>query len=253
MIEGSYRIERLAGGLAADRDFARARRKSLGTQAQIATVLSILSFVGAILTGGLGVIVFFPFLIWLLIVWSKSASLDRKVAKLEFAAELVHALQAEVAPGRKVKVHFNPESYDRAGTRYWSGRSQHGNTKHRYADLWFDLAFTLPEGTGVRLQRHADVKTKKGSIQGEKRRLRVQVLPNRRAWKGFRGWDGLRPLLQLNISEGFHNAPEDLQVRPKAQEDGAIRIKVEQRDADIKPREAMLVLETVLLFLASNA
>lgn len=174
--------------------------------------------------------------------------LGRQVAKATFALGLLDELYDDLHPARKSTYRLDLSSYDAGNKRYWSGRSAHGNAKHRYDDRWLRHKFQLVDGTTVVLERRADVKTRKGGIQKEKRRLYLKVRPNPATFGPVTDAQGLDELVRQRVKEGFHDPPEQIRIDPKVSDDG-LRVRISQWDAPIREHEAFQMVETVLLYL----
>lgn len=190
---------------------------------------------------------------WVLtiIFWVSSVkATGRKLAKVDFTERLLKGLKDELHPGDKLSVRFDFHAYDSAGKQIWEGRSPFGNRKVKYADKWLHLKLRLADGTRVRVRREVGVKTKKGSIQKEKRRLWLHVKPEPSLYDvdaAIADHDTLRRSLKTAVRESFHDPPEEFHVHAEeGTREGTIRVRVTQMDAPILPDECVALLEGVM-------
>lgn len=175
-------------------------------------------------------------------------------AKVDFVDGVLREFQDDVHPASKLHYHVDLRPYDADDKRYWSGTSQHGNSKYRYDDRWFRAKLHLVDGTAVVLERRADVKVRKGSVVKDKRRLYVKVMPNAKTFGSgpYQGTD-LEKMVEQTIREAFHDPPEGLKIAREADRPDLVALKVTQLDADFLPREVLVLVEAVLLYLRMRA
>jgi hypothetical protein len=201
-------------------------------------LLPPVGFIGVIITGA--------------IFANKHAKLKRSLEKLDFVRELHGRLEDELQPRRPIHLDFDLRHYDEASKMVWQGRSSHGNAKYKYSDKWLHYRGTLADGTRFEVVRQAGVKTKKGAVVKEKRRLFLEVLPDPRRYdlsllKEPRPRQRLRA--RLDVATGaFHDTPEEFHARVEAA-GGLLKLKVTQEDAPILPVEVVTILEEVVRFL----
>lgn len=183
---------------------------------------------------------------------AKHSKLKRAQEKLDFVRELHGRLEDELQPRRPVLLDFDLRHYDEASKVVWQGRSTHGNAKYKYSDKWLRYRATLADGTRFEVVRQAGVKTKKGAVVKEKRRLFLEIIPDPRRYdlgllKEPRPRHRLRA--RLDVATGaFHDEPEEFHARVEAA-DGVLKLKVTQEDAPILPQEVVTILEEVVRFL----
>lgn len=182
----------------------------------------------------------------------KHAKRKRALEKVEFVRELHRQLEDELQPRRPVLLDFDLRHYDEASKLVWEGRSSAGNRKHKYSDKWLHYRATLADGTCFRVVRQAGVKTKKGSVVKEKRRLFMEVSPDPRRYdlsqlRDERPRHRLRARLDA-ATGAFHDEPEEFHARVEAAQ-GVLKLKVTQEDAPIHPQEVVTILEEVVRFL----
>lgn len=187
-----------------------------------------------------------------LIYGTRRARRARARDKAAFSRELHERLLDELHPRRPVLLDFDLRRYDEASKRIWSGRSSAGNVKHKYSDKWLRYRAVLADGTRLEIVRQAGVKTKKGSVVKEKRRLFLSITPNPRRYalallQEQRPARRLRDRLQA-ATGAFHNDPEEFHARVQGAGD-ALRVKVTQEDAPILAREVVTIIEEVVRFL----
>ncbi|MEZ4236815.1 MAG: hypothetical protein R3F59_11805 [Myxococcota bacterium] len=171
-----------------------------------------------------------------------AAAHQRRTLHSAFVVDLMDALQDDLHPKRKVEVALDLAGYDQPAKRTWSGRSKHGNTKHRYEDRWLDLRAKLVDGTRLQVVRRADVKTRKGSVMKEKRWVSLRIQPARQV--RFEAAAVEAAALEA-AAAAFHDPPEGLVVRVSDTERG-VRIRVMQLDAPILADEVVALAEAVL-------
>lgn len=187
-----------------------------------------------------------------LIYNAKMGKLKRAREKVAFARELHDRLQDELHPRRSVILDFDLRHYDEKSKLVWSGRSIAGNEKLKYSDKWLHYRAVLADGTKLEIVRQAGVKTKKGSVVKEKRRLLLELVPNPRRYalsllQQERPARRLRARLEA-ATGAFHNDPEEFHARVQGSGD-ALRVKVTQEDAPILANEVVTIVEEVVRFL----
>ncbi len=183
---------------------------------------------------------------------AKRGKVKRAREKAAFARELHDRLSDELHPRRPVILDFDLRHYDETSKRVWSGRSSAGNQKHKYSDKWLRYRAVLADGTRLDIVRQAGVKTKKGNVIKEKRRLLLELTPNPRRYalallKQERPAKRLRARLEA-ATGAFHNDPEEFHARVQGAGD-ALRVKVTQEDAPILAGEVVTIVEEVVRFL----
>lgn len=183
---------------------------------------------------------------------AKRGKVKRAREKLAFARELHETLADDLHPRRSVVLDFDLRHYDVASKQIWSGRSSAGNAKYKYSDKWLRYRAVLADGTRLDIVRQAGVKTKKGSVVKEKRRLFLELTPNPRRY-ALSLLHQERPARRLRArleaaTGAFHNDPEEFHARVQGAAD-ALRVKVTQEDAPILAREVVTIIEEVVRFL----
>lgn len=180
---------------------------------------------------------------------------ERAREKVHFLRDLFELLKDELHQRAHLIIDFDLRHYDEKSKLTWSGRSTHGNAKYKYSDKWLVLRCMLGDGTGLEVVRQAGIKTKKGSVVKEKRRLFVSLRPNPRRYPmlGF-ARDGdeahrLRSGLKTSCRE-FTNDPEEFHAQVAATGE-TLDVKVVQEDAPIRAAEVLAVLDKALRFLDS--
>ncbi|MCW8140793.1 MAG: hypothetical protein KIT58_17975 [Planctomycetota bacterium] len=195
--------------------------------------------IGGLLTGGF--------------YWTKRGKLGRARAKVDFARELHGLLEDELHPRKAVMLDFDLRHYDETVKRVWAGRSSAGNAKYKYSDKWLHYRAVLADGTRVEVVRQAGVKTKKGHVVKEKRRLLLSLTPHPGRYAMERLKDerlGRRLRARLSAAVGaFHNDPEEFHARVDGGGGGTLRIKATQEDAPILAGEVVAIVEEVVRFL----
>lgn len=174
----------------------------------------------------------------------------RKKAKLDFATELLEGVGAEVSPFTKSELELDLSNYDESRKAFWRGKSMYGNPKAKYSDKWLTLSMVLAEGSAVRIQLESKVKTKSGGIMREKRRLFVKFLPNPDRYDMPRVLKHLHRLereVKGTARRCLSNPPEDLHSHADLN-DGTIRVRVTQWDAEIINSEIVEILRTIVHF-----
>lgn len=185
--------------------------------------------------------------------FTRRDKLRRARDKVTFAREVHALLEDELHPRRAVVLDFDLRHYDEASKKVWSGRSSHGNAKYKYTDKWFHYRAVLADGTRLDLRRQAGVKTKKGAVVKEKRRLFVALAPNPARYP-LEALGNATPRRQLQdrlrrATEAFHDAPEEFRARVEGP-GAALRVRVTQEDAPILPLEVFAVVGELMRFLA---
>lgn len=183
---------------------------------------------------------------------AKRSKVKRAREKVAFARELHDRLADELHPRRCVILDFDLRHYDEASKKIWTGRSIAGNPKHKYSDKWLHYRAVLADGTKLDIVRQAGVKTKKGAVVKEKRRLFLELTPNPRRYalsllKHERPARRLRARLEA-ATGAFHNDPEEFHARVQGAGD-SLRVKVTQEDAPILAQEVVTIVEEVVRFL----
>lgn len=183
---------------------------------------------------------------------TKRGKIKRAHEKVAFARELHDRLADELHPRRSVILDFDLRHYDEASKKIWTGRSIAGNPKHKYSDKWLHYRAVLADGTKLDIVRQAGVKTKKGNVVKEKRRLFLELTPNPRRYalallKQERPARRLRARLEA-ATGAFHNDPEEFHARVQGAGD-TLRVKVTQEDAPILAQEVVTIIEEVVRFL----
>lgn len=203
-------------------------------------------------TGG---ITFFVAVVVALVYFARRATRQRAREKVRFLGDLVDLLRDELHQRAHIIIDFDLRHYDEKSKLAWTGRSSAGNAKHKYSDKWLVLRCMLGDGTGLEVVRQAGIKTKKGSVVKEKRRLFVSLRPNPRRYPmlGF-ARDGdeahrLRSGLKTSCRQ-FHDEPEEFHAQVSTTGE-TLDVKVVQEDAPIQPAEVLAVVEKALRFLDS--
>jgi hypothetical protein len=102
----------------------------------------------------------------------------REQATVRFLSELFGLLRDELHPRAPVRFDFDLSAYDAGGKLRKETRSAAGNAKRYFSDKWLRVRVVLADGTRLSVIRQAGVKTKKGSVVNESRRLVVSLVPN---------------------------------------------------------------------------
>lgn len=188
----------------------------------------------------------------LIIYLGKRGKLARAWKKVQFTRELHALLVDELHPRRSVVLDFDLRHYDEGRSPVWSGRSVYGNRKYKYSDKWLHYRGVLADGTKLSMMRQAGIKTKKGAVVKEKRRLFLEIMPNPSRYSlslvdDPRAARALRNRLQV-ATDAFHDTPEDFHARVQGGGRG-LRVKVTQEDAPILAGEVTAIIEEVMRFL----
>jgi hypothetical protein len=176
----------------------------------------------------------------------------RKRDKVRFVCDLLEELHVDLHPLRKLRLALDLRPYDHAAKLIWSGTSSAGNPKAKYRDRWLHLDLLLADGTRMRLEREVGVKTKKGGIQSEKRRMFLAMKPNPKRYDVSQiraDADKLRKRMKDAVLGMFASHPDDFHVHVDPQE-GWFEIKVSQVDQQISVDEVHSLLHALIGFLA---
>lgn len=244
-------LDRLVEECAAVVDLARGRnrRRLLGTFAglAVATIIGVLRGWVALPYAIVGSIV-------VLVVINRSGAIKRKAAKVEFVRALLAGASADLHPRGRLKLKLDLHPYDHATKIAWTGRSSAGNVKKKFSDDWLELDLVLVDRTHLHLRQQVGVKTKKGSIVKEKRRLFLTLRPGPRYdWARAKGsLESLRHDLKAAVARHFQNPPEDFHVHFVIA-GSTLRIEVAQEDAPILAAELLALIGEVMGFLARFA
>ena len=254
LVQERLAVDDVATTLGDARATLDAKASSAGKKLFVALALVVPgSVVLAAIAGGACFLPFVAGVIALAVYFSHRSKLNRAREKVAFAVELWSLLRDEVHARSLVVLDFDLRHYDESGKRTWEGKSSAGNPKSQYSDKWLRLRMTLADGTALEVVRVAGVKTKKGAVQKEKRRLLLRMRPSPRRYRSDQLAEGspaakaLRDALKDSCRE-FHNSPEEFACRA-ASVDGALTIKVVQEDAPILAKEVLVLLGRALLFL----
>ena len=178
--------------------------------------------------------------------------LKRMRLKVRFLGELLMRLRPELHPTGKSSLRFDLRFYD-TKRPFWTGRSSHGNRKAKYSDKWLHLKVLLADGSILRIVRQAGIKTKKGAIVREKRRLFLTLMPGSR----YRLVTTDGPVVDANLLKGrlkhvvatsFHDPPEEFHVVPQLTE-CKWHVRVTQLDADILVDEVIALITQMMTLL----
>lgn len=201
--------------------------------------------------GAAAVVLVFALIIGVIVLVGGINQSSRRSAKVHFLRHLIESLADELHPKAKVHVRFDLRHYDAEGNKIWSGKSPHGNAKHKYSDKWLHLDVRLADGSEVRIVRQAGIKTKSGNIQKEKRRVFLSFEPNPWLYRLPPGATHaeLAKRLREKIPLALHDLPEDFQVKLDGG-DGKFRLKFMQEDAPILPDEVVYAVREMLAYLA---
>lgn len=237
-------------------DIARQRRKTAVTGCGCFGVLAAIGLLVALMGSGEDAFIV-VFVLGIMGLVFGGIALGGAMGRIRAAEEKVAFAEAvhdqfldDVHPAGKVHYHLDLRHYDVDDKRYWTGRSQHGNAKHRYDDRWYRSKFHLSDGSIVVIERRADVKTRKGAVVKNKRRLYLKIFPNPKTFgvAPVIGSD-LEPMVKQTIRDDFHDPPEGLKVNFDAQRGEVVALRVTQLDADILGREVLVLVQAVLLYL----
>jgi hypothetical protein len=172
----------------------------------------------------------------------------RVLAKILFLENILGLLSDELLPRSRIGLRFDMNMYDFAGKLARTARSGGGRAKKYYSDRWLQLAFTLADGTRVRLLRHAGVKEKSGSVVRETRRLSLSIRPNAHLYAPTHADAELKRALQQGVLRAFSNMPEGYNVKVHRREQH-FDVKILQDDTDISPEEVMALLWSAIDYL----
>jgi hypothetical protein len=197
-------------------------------------------------------IVVFGALMLLVLVYAQWERYRRKRDKIRFVRELLDVLQVDLHPLRKLRLALDLRPYDHSAKLIWTGKSSAGNRKAKYRDKWLYLDLLLADGTRVEVRREVGVKTKKSSIQQEKRRMFLSVKPNPKRYDVNQiraDADKLRKKMKEAVLGMFATHPDDFHVHVDPKE-GGLEIKVSQVTTQISADEVHSLLHALIGFLA---
>jgi len=177
-------------------------------------------------------------------IFSAVGKHGRKSKKLVFLRELLEELRPELHPRKMVRVRFDLRHYDHKDP-IWTGTSTHGNPKAKYSDKWLQVRAVLADRSQVEIVRQAGLKTKKGSLVKEKRRLTLTITPPHDSREIFeKGKKTLGTELNNSLHAYFHDRPEAFKVASRKRA-GALKIKAMQLDAPFLAQEVTSLLRAV--------
>lgn len=196
----------------------------------------------------------FAFIMVAVAAWKRGKAIDRKEAKIGFLRDVLEAFQDELHPRAPIRYRFDLRAYDAPDKVERTARSAAGNTKTYYSDKWLHLRLTLADRTVVEVVRQQGLKTKKGGVVSEKRRLFLTVSPNpRRYWpmQGEPMVNRLRWELRNTVTQRFHNPPELFHARVDCHARD-LEVRITQEDADILPQEVHALVGCLVYHLAQR-
>jgi hypothetical protein len=199
----------------------------------------------------------FPFAVFTLVLTAifysgRRDGFAREQAKVRFLSELFALLRDELHPRAPVRFDFDLSAYDAGGKLRNETRSAAGNAKRYFSDKWLRVRVVLADGSRLSVVRQAGVKTKKGSVVNESRRLVVSLVPkldqgspvdwDKYAHTFFSHVRGRRPRSPLG---GTGPA-----VDVSANERGLV-VRVKQVDVDFEAAQVVAFAEALLRVVAS--
>lgn len=196
----------------------------------------------------------FFFIVLIITGWNRGKAIDRKEAKVAFLRDLLESFRDELHPRAPIRYRFDLRAYDAPDKVERTARSATGNLKTYYSDKWLHLRLTLADRTVVEVVRQQGLKTKKGGVVSEKRRLFLTVTPNpRRYWpmQGEPMVNRLRWELRNTVSRWFHNPPEMFHAKVDCHERD-LEVRITQEDADILPAEVHALVGCLVYHLAQR-
>jgi hypothetical protein len=205
-------------------------------------------------TGSVWVVPIIGGVIILMIVLRQLDRYRRKRNKIQFISEIMNGLQVDLHPRRKVRMEIDIRPYDHGAKLIWSGQAPGGKPKEKYRDKWLSIDVMLADGTKLEIRREIGIKTKSGSVQTEKRRLFLSIVPNPKRYDLTQiaaDADKLRKRLKDALHALFETHPDDFHVHVDPAV-GGLRIKVSQETAPIIAEEVMKLVHALIGFLAAR-
>jgi hypothetical protein len=235
------------------RDLARRSAKRIArSKTRFAVFFAVVAGASGLVQWQIPTAPLFPFALFTLLLTAlvysgRRDGYAREQAKVRFLSELFALLRDELHPRAPVRFDFDLSAYDASGKLRKETRSAAGNAKRYFSDKWLRVRVVLADGTRLSVIRQAGMKTKKGKVVSESRRLVVSLVPNLGKASPV-DWGRHADALTSRARGRLHgNAPAAASpsVHVIANERGIVA-RVRQVDVDFEAAQVVAVVEALL-------